>query len=34
MMNWKGYGRKLLWHDLRYPGFYLEGLKKSTKKAG
>jgi hypothetical protein len=31
MMNWKGCGRKLSWHNLRYyPGIRLEGLRKIT----
>jgi hypothetical protein len=29
-MNWKEYGRKLSWPNLRYyPGICLEGLKKT-----
>jgi hypothetical protein len=31
-MNWKGYGRKQSWPNLRYyPGICLEGLTKTTK---
>jgi hypothetical protein len=31
-MNWKGYGRKQSWSNLRnYPGICLEGLAKTTK---
>jgi hypothetical protein len=31
-MNWKGYGRKRLWPNLRYyPGICMEGLRKTTK---
>jgi hypothetical protein len=33
-MNWKGYGRKWAWPNLRYyPGICLEGLRKATKNA-
>jgi hypothetical protein len=32
MMNWKGFGRKLSWRNLRYyPGIRLEGLTKTKK---
>jgi hypothetical protein len=31
-MNWKGYGRKRSWPNLRqYPGIFLEGLREITK---
>jgi hypothetical protein len=31
-MNWKGYGRKCLWPNLRYyPSIYVKGLRKTTK---
>jgi hypothetical protein len=31
-MNWKGYGRNVLWPNFRYyPKIWLEGLKKTTK---
>jgi hypothetical protein len=31
-MNWKLYGRKQSWSNLRYyPGIFLEGLWKTTK---
>jgi hypothetical protein len=34
-MNWKGYGRKWSWPNLRYyPGIFLEGLWKTTKISG
>jgi hypothetical protein len=32
-MNWKGFGRKWTWSDLRYyPGIYLEGVRKNKEK--
>jgi hypothetical protein len=32
MTNWKGFGRKQLWRNLRYyPKIQLEGLRKTTK---
>jgi hypothetical protein len=32
MMNWKGYGRKQSWPNLRYfPNIFLEGLRKLQK---
>jgi hypothetical protein len=32
IINWKGYGRKRSWRNLRhYPGICLEGLRKTTK---
>jgi hypothetical protein len=34
-MNWKGYGRKRSWTNLRYyPGICLEGMWKTTKNLG
>jgi hypothetical protein len=31
MKNWKGFGRKWSWPNLRYyPGIHLEGLRKTT----
>jgi hypothetical protein len=31
-MNWKGYGRKWSWNNVRYyPGIFLEGLRKTVK---
>jgi hypothetical protein len=31
MINWKGYGKKRLWHNLRlYHGIFLERLRKIT----
>jgi hypothetical protein len=33
MMNWKGFGRKLSWSNLRFnPGICVEGLRKNKKK--
>jgi hypothetical protein len=35
MMNWKGYGRKRSWPNLRcYPEICLEGLRNATKNLG
>jgi hypothetical protein len=32
MTNWKGYGRKKSWPNLRYyPGIFLDRLRKTTK---
>jgi hypothetical protein len=34
MMNWKGFGRKLSWFNLKYyTSIFLEGLRKATKTA-